>query len=30
MARIVLDVNSSVHTIDANADMPLLCALRNG
>jgi nicotinate dehydrogenase subunit A len=29
MARISLDVNGSVHTIDADPDMPLLYALRN-
>src|SRR5438309_2153299 len=29
MARIDLDVNGSVHTIDADPDMPLLYALRN-
>ena len=29
MARITLDVNGSVHTIDADPDMPLLYALRN-
>jgi nicotinate dehydrogenase subunit A len=29
MARISLDVNRSVHTIDADPDMPLLYALRN-
>jgi nicotinate dehydrogenase subunit A len=29
MARITLDVNRSVHTIDADPDMPLLYALRN-
>ena len=29
MARISLDVNGSVHTIDAEPDMPLLYALRN-
>jgi len=28
MARIALDVNGSVHTIDADPDMPLLYALR--
>jgi aerobic-type carbon monoxide dehydrogenase small subunit (CoxS/CutS family) len=28
MARISLDVNGSVHTIDADPDMPLLYALR--
>ena len=29
MARIDLDVNGKVHTIDADPDMPLLYALRN-
>jgi aerobic-type carbon monoxide dehydrogenase small subunit (CoxS/CutS family) len=29
MARISLDVNGKVHTIDADPDMPLLYALRN-
>ena len=29
MARINLDVNGTVHTIDADPDMPLLYALRN-
>jgi nicotinate dehydrogenase subunit A len=29
MARINLDVNGQVHTIDADPDMPLLYALRN-
>jgi nicotinate dehydrogenase subunit A len=29
MARINLDVNGSVHTIEADPDMPLLYALRN-
>jgi nicotinate dehydrogenase subunit A len=29
MARINLDVNGKVHTIDADPDMPLLYALRN-
>jgi len=29
MARISLDVNGSVHTIEADPDMPLLYALRN-
>jgi nicotinate dehydrogenase subunit A len=29
MARINLDVNGKVHTIDADPDMPLLSALRN-
>ena len=29
MARITLDVNGTVHTIDADPDMPLLYALRN-
>ena len=29
MARIDLDVNGSVHTIDADPEMPLLYALRN-
>jgi nicotinate dehydrogenase subunit A len=29
MARIILDVNGSAHTIDADPDMPLLYALRN-
>jgi nicotinate dehydrogenase subunit A len=29
MARITLDVNGGVHTIDADPDMPLLYALRN-
>jgi len=29
MARISLDVNGSVHTVDADPDMPLLYALRN-
>jgi nicotinate dehydrogenase subunit A len=29
MARIALNVNGSVHTIDADPDMPLLYALRN-
>ena len=29
MARIALDVNGSVHTVDADPDMPLLYALRN-
>ena len=29
MARITLDVNGKVHTIDADPDMPLLYALRN-
>ena len=29
MARINLDVNGKVQTIDADADMPLLYALRN-
>ena len=29
MARIDLDVNGQVHTIDADPDMPLLYALRN-
>jgi len=29
MARIDLDVNGQIHTIDADPDMPLLYALRN-
>jgi nicotinate dehydrogenase subunit A len=29
MARMTLDVNGQVHTIDADPDMPLLYALRN-
>ena len=29
MARITLDVNGKVQTIDADPDMPLLYALRN-
>jgi nicotinate dehydrogenase subunit A len=29
MARIDLDVNGKVHTVDADPDMPLLYALRN-
>ena len=29
MARINLDVNGQIHTIDADPDMPLLYALRN-
>jgi aerobic-type carbon monoxide dehydrogenase small subunit (CoxS/CutS family) len=29
MARITLDVNGSIHTIEADPDMPLLYALRN-
>ena len=29
MARIDLDVNGRVHTVDTDPDMPLLYALRN-
>ena len=29
LARISLDVNGKVHTVDADPDMPLLYALRN-